>query len=230
VQFVFKNSRFLTHFDFVRQFLIDVNAFKEKFEAFVYHLKREDVTKSTTIESIVFLSKILISIEKRYWFIELEIAVVVWIVKKLHHMIRAFKHFTIIWIDHAVTAVIAKQTKMIISNIDKFNLRLVKIEMYLSQFELNIRHKFDRDHVISDALFRLSFFDEKFTENQNIDTLNDIETYADILMKMSSQFKDRLVQDYKTNKQWSVLYEMLIVISLTQATRKGIPLGTMMRW
>ncbi len=119
---------------------------------------------------------------------------------------------------------------MIISNIDKFNLRLVKIEMYLSQFELNIRHKFDRDHVISDALFRLSFFDEKFTENQNIDTLNDIETYADILMKMSSQFKDRLVQDYKTNKQWSVLYEMLIVISLTQATRKGIPLGTMMRW
>jgi hypothetical protein len=41
-------------------------------------------------------------------------------------------------------------------------------------------------------------------------------------MKMSSQFKDRLVQDYKTNKQWSVLYEILIVISLTQATRREI--------
>jgi hypothetical protein len=154
VQFVFKNSRFLTHFDLVRQFLIDVNAFKKKFEAFVYHLKREDVTKSTAIESIVFLSKILIAVEKRYWFIELEIVVVVWVVKKLHHMIRAFKHFTIIWMNHAVTAVIAKQTKMIISNTDKLNLRLVRIEMYLSQFELNIRHKFDRDHVISDALSR----------------------------------------------------------------------------
>ncbi len=90
---------------------------------------------------------------------------------------------------------------MITSNTDKLNLRLVRAETYLSQFELNIRHKFGRDHVISDALFRLSFFDEKFTENQNTDTLNDIETYADILVKMFSQFKDRLVQDYKTNKQ-----------------------------
>lgn len=90
---------------------------------------------------------------------------------------------------------------MITSNTDKLNLRLVRVEMYLSQFELDIRHKFDRDHVISDALFRLSSFDEKFMKNQNIDTLDDIETYVDTLMKMTSQFKNRLVQDYKTNKQ-----------------------------
>jgi hypothetical protein len=90
VQSVFKSSRFLTHFNLVRQFLIDVNAFKKKFEAFVYHLKREDVTKSTAIKSIVYWNKILISVKERYWFIKLEIAAVVWIVKKLHHMIRVF--------------------------------------------------------------------------------------------------------------------------------------------
>jgi hypothetical protein len=222
VQSVFENSRFLIHFDFVRQFLIDLNAFKKKFEAFIYYLKREDVTKSTAIEAIVFLNKTLISIQKRYWFIELEIAVVVWIVKKLHHMIRAFKHLSIIWIDHAIIAVIARQTKTIISNTDKLNLRLIRVEMYLSQLELNIWQKIDRDHVISTALFRLSCFDEKFTEKQNADTLNDIKTYVDILIKMSSQFKNRLVQDYKTNKQWSALYEMLVVISLTQTTRREI--------
>jgi hypothetical protein len=79
VQIVFKNSQFLTHFEIVRQFLIDVNASKKEFEAFVYHVKsdREDVTKSIAIKSIVFLSKIFISVEKRYWSTKLEIVVVV---------------------------------------------------------------------------------------------------------------------------------------------------------
>jgi hypothetical protein len=224
IQAAFKNSQFLTHFDIVRQFLINVNVFKEEFETFVYHIKKErdEMTKFTTVQFIVFLSKILISAEKRYWLTKLEVAAVVWMIKKLHHMIKTFKYSTIIWIDHAVTTVIVKQTKMITSNTDKLNLRLVRVEMYLSQFELDIRHKFDRDHVISDALFRLSSFDEKFMKNQNIDTLDDIETYVDTLMKMTSQFKNRLVQDYKTNKQWSFLYEMLVTISSTQMTRRAI--------
>ncbi len=66
VQFAFKNLQFLTNFDIVRQFLIDVDASKDKFDAFAYHLKRELIAKLTVIESIVFLSKTLISVEKRY--------------------------------------------------------------------------------------------------------------------------------------------------------------------
>jgi hypothetical protein len=141
VQSIFKNSRFLIHFDLMRQFLIDVNAFKNEFEAFVYHLKRDDMIKSTAIEFIVFLSKILIFVEKRYWSIELKIIAMIWIVKKLHHMIKASKHATIIWIDHSVTASIVKQSKMFTSNTNKLNLRLVRVDMYLSQYDLDIRHK-----------------------------------------------------------------------------------------
>jgi hypothetical protein len=68
IQVVFKDSQFLIHFDLMRQFLIDVDAFKKDFEAFVYHIKeeRDDMTKFTTIEFIVFLSKILTLTEKRY--------------------------------------------------------------------------------------------------------------------------------------------------------------------
>ncbi len=68
IQEIFKNLRFLTHFNVIRQFLINVNASKNDFEDFVYHVKdeREDKTKLTIIESIVFLSKTLISVEKRY--------------------------------------------------------------------------------------------------------------------------------------------------------------------
>ncbi len=225
IQEVFKNSRFLTHFNLIRQFLIDVNVFKNEFEAFAYHLKREDMTKSTAIESIVFLSKILTSAEKRYWSTELKIAVVVWMIKKLHHMIRASKHSIIIWTDHSTTTIIVKQTKLSIINIDKLNLRLIRVVMYLSQFNLDVRHKSERDHVISNVLSRLSFFEnEKSQENHDSNILNDIDAYAETLMKMSFIFRDRLVQAYKIDKKWSSLYDMLTTMNISRArtTRRSI--------
>ncbi len=93
---------------------------------------------------------------------------------------------------------------MITFNTNKLNLRLIRARMYLSQFKLNVRHKSERDHVILDALSRLSFFDvddEKFTENHYNNTLDDIEAYVKTLMKIFTAFKNRLVQIYKTNKQ-----------------------------
>jgi hypothetical protein len=163
--------------------------------------------KSTAIELIVFLSKILIFVEKRYWSIELKIVAVIWVVKKLHHMIKTSKHSTIIWTDHSATTVIVKQTKLITFNTDKLNLRLIKIVMYLSQFDLDVRHKSERDHVISDALSRLSSFDSSIDKITNI--LKNVDAYVEIMIKMSSSFKNRFIEEYKTDKQWSFLYEML---------------------
>jgi hypothetical protein len=227
LQSVFKNSRFLTHFDLVRRFLINVNVFKKDFEAFVYHVKkeREDKAKSTTIESIVFLSKTLTAVEKRYWFIELEIVAVVWIVRKLHHMIRVSKHSIIIWTNHSATTVIIKQIKLNIINIDKLNLRLIKTIMYLSQFELNIRHKSERDHIISNVLSRLSSFEnEKSQKNHNNNILNDINAYVETLIEMFFIFKNQLVQVYKIDKKWSSLYDMLTTLNISRArtTRRNI--------
>jgi hypothetical protein len=229
VQFVFKNSQFLTHFNLIRQFLINVDVFKKDFETFVYHIKkkRDDMTKSIAIKSIVFLNKILTSVEKRYWLTKLKIIAIIWIVKKLHHMIKAFKQSIIIWTNHSVTTIIIKQIKLSIINIDKLNLRLIIIVMYLSQFNLNIKHKSERDHIILNVLSRLSSFEnDDFTKNRdftkNHDILNDIDAYAEILVKMFSVFKKRLIQNYKTNNEWTSLYEMLTEISSIQATRQEI--------
>ncbi len=225
MQAAFKNSRFLIHFNLIRQFLINVNVFKKNFEAFAYHIKKErdDIAKFTAIKFIVFLSKILTSVEKRYWSTELEIAAVVWVIKKLHHIIRASKHSIIIWTNHSTTTVIVKQIKLSIINTNKLNLRLIKIAMYLSQFDLNVRHKAERDHVISNVLSRFSCFDKKrFTRNENNDTLNDVEMYVKTLIKMFITFKERLIQVYKTNKEWSTLYELLATVSLTQTIWRNI--------
>jgi hypothetical protein len=203
IQIVFKNSQFLTHFNLIRQFFINVNVFKDDFEIFVYHLRRENIAKLIAIESIVFLSKILTQVEKLYWSTELKVTTIVWVIKKLHHMIRAFRHFTMIWTNHSITTLIVKQIKMITSNSNKLNSRLVRVDMYLSQFNLDIKHKSERNHVISNALSRLSSWnddEEKITKNSNNNILNDINTYCKILIKMSSKFKNRFVQDYKKNK------------------------------
>jgi hypothetical protein len=75
--------------------------------------------------------------------------------------------------------------------------------MYLSQFDLDIRHKSKRDHVISNALSRFSFFqnDEKTMKNSDNNILNDIDAYAETLMKMSIIFKNQLIEVYKTNRE-----------------------------
>jgi hypothetical protein len=208
-----------------------VNAFKKNFEAFVYHVKkdREEITKFTIIKSIVFLSKIFILAKKRYWSTKLKIVAIVWVVKKLHHMIRATKHFIIIWTNHSIIVAIIKQTKMIISNTDKLNFHFVKANMYLSQFDLNVRHKADRDHVILDVLFRLSFFDseeisEEITEEiaKNIikkknDILKNVNVYVEILVKMFLTFKTRFIQTYEIDKKWFALYIMLTTLKTSRA-------------
>ncbi len=79
--------------------------------------------------------------------------------------------------------------------------------MYLSQFELDVRYKSERDHVISDALFRLSSFDNSTEKISN--TLKNVNAYVEIMIEMSSSFKNRLIEEYKTDKQRSSLYEML---------------------
>jgi hypothetical protein len=96
--------------------------------------------------------------------------------------------------------------------------------MYLSQFDLDIKHKLKRNHIISDALSRLSFFqnNEKTLKNSNNNTLNNIDAYVKTLMKMSIIIKKRLIEIYKTNKEWSTLYEMLATVFLTQAIWRNI--------
>ncbi len=103
---------------------------------------------------------------------------------------------------------------MITLNIDKLNLRLVRANMYLSQFDLDIKHKSKRDHVISNVLSRLSSFQSDETkitdnsnnnvendENSNSNILDDINVYVEILIEMSSNFKTRLVNVYKIDKK-----------------------------
>ena len=113
------------------------------------HITKENHNK---IQSILFLSKLLTDAETWYWSTKLEIACMIWTVKKICHMISESLAETVIWTDHSVILQILKQTMLSSSFINKLNLHFIWILQYCSQFEINIWYWSDWLNKVSDTL------------------------------------------------------------------------------
>jgi hypothetical protein len=111
-------------------------------------------------------------------------------------MIESFKKSTILFTNHETALSIAKQTSLIISFIDRLNLRLIRVFEYIQRFNLIIRHKSDKQHIVSDALSRL------VSENDESNILESDEldvSYIIILVEMNFEFKFRIISEYFSN-------------------------------
>ena len=224
LQEAFRKATLLVHHDPTRPLYIDVDASKRRgIGVVIYHLKLgadPNNPKRSEIEPIMFLSRMLTPAEERYWPTELEMAGLVWVVRRARHLIEASRHPTIVFTDHAANTGIAKQTTLSSSNTDKLNLRLVRASTYLSQFRLDVRYRPGKKHVIPDALSRLpadrSFLDEG---NLDLESYNTSMTdpsmddqclaYNGTLVSMSEAFRDQLLAGYAKEKSWTNLIAML---------------------
>ncbi len=136
-------------------------------------------------------------------------------------MIKSSKHSTIIYIDHDVNSIITTIIKLSIFNTNRFNMKLMRVFMYFSQFCLNIRHRSRKFNVVSNALSRLSIKKDNSTHealNLNLNYLqsntqslkNDqIYAYFTILIKMSTKFRSKIQKEYQKESQWTKLIKML---------------------
>lgn len=126
----------------------------------------------------------------------------------------------IVFIDYSTTIAIIKQTKLSFNSINKLNLRLMRAFIYLSQFDINVRHKSEKLHVVLDALLRLannvylsklkSTLDETYhIDFESIYKHEEVAVYHVILIEMSNNFKSRLKEVYFINKRWSRIREVL---------------------
>ena len=179
LQNIFNKSSFLIHFASNRWLLINVNVFKQKdFEAMIFHVKKNSENadfKKFDIQSIMFLNKKLSVVEMKYWSTELKVVEIVWIVRKIKHLIESCKSFSVlIFTNHVATAEIVSQISLIITNIDKFNLRLIRVFQFLSTLSIKIKIKSKKLHIIFDAFSRLkSFaFSEKTFILKNLNDMN----------------------------------------------------------
>ena len=222
----FAKPTFLVHHDPARPLFIDLDASKAwGFAAMIYHVKGDVSAEGfprTSVQPIMFLSKMLNQAEQNYWPTELEVAGIVWVVRKSRHMIESSKKPpTVVFTDHSAAVPISTQTSLSSSSTDKLNLRLVRASQYLSQFDLVIKHKSGKSNVVPDALSRLKadpgkpldgtgILDSLYAEGYLKEDFHEpAMAYHITLVEMSDSFKERLVKAYQEDDQWRKILTLL---------------------
>ena len=174
---------------------------------------------------LCFLVVIWKEVERNYWSIELEIVDIVWIIRKIRHMIKFIEISSIIiYTNHFVAVSINRQITLTIFNSDKLNLRLVRASQYLFDFNLFVRHKADKVNVVSDVLSRLqadviiidkidvfeSLYEHILKLTQaNLTLETSLYFHHVVLVKMSNDFKIRLKQAYLNDEHW---FKILVIV------------------
>ena len=132
-------------------------------------------------------------------------------------MIKTIKTTIVVFIDHVVNTFIIKQIILINNNTNKFNFRLMRTFIYLSQFRFDIKYRSKKNHVISNVFSRLSSNNESiiirrnnFDDNLNlnfyfIDVLDfsnnsNCYVYQKFLINMSNEFRKQITNDYVNEK------------------------------
>ena len=218
IQKILFKSFYLIHTNSNRQFYIDLNVNK-KFDinAMFYYIKKKHVVEIDkfssrhVIELVLFLNRLITNVETRYWSTKLKIVDIVWMLKKTRHIVKIFINIIIIYINHNVVLKIISQTTLFITFTNKLNFRLIRASNYIQRFNFEIRHKFDKQHVVSNVLFRLFNVNvntsiEKFVDENELNVL-----FIVFLMKMNQKFKNRILIDYKTDFNWQRIFVTLNV-------------------
>ena len=228
------------HFDSEGQLYVDIDAAKNGFGVMVYH-SRKDVSGNIPpnridVEPIMFLSKLLSKAESRYWPTELEVACLVWTVRKIRHMIEGCTKTPIVYTDHAATAGIVNHTHLGSSAVDKLNLRLIRASQYLSQFQLDIRHRPGTSNIVADSLSRLHSTAEASKDSNILDEVASV-FHASVL-QISDVFKKAIRTGYQEDPAYRKilqaitegkelfhfqLYDDLLYFGKPHATRLCIP-------
>src|SRR5438045_6236072 len=148
LQELLSKPSYLVHFDPNRRLYADIDASKAfGLGIVVYHAKddgsealaatadrsrasteggaKPEYPKKSTIEPIMFLSRRLSPAEHRYWPTELEVAGLVWCLRKIRYMAESSKLPIWIYTDHGASLGIAKQSSLETTSAERSNLRLV---------------------------------------------------------------------------------------------------------
>ena len=206
IQKTFNRQKFLFHFDSIKTLYANIDAFKVyEFNVMIYHTAKfyenSAIISRMNVQSILFLFKMLTETKKRYWSTELEVVELIWVIKKIRHMIETTIKTTILFTNHSAITSIARQISLTLSNIDKFNLKLIKASTYLSQFDLDVRYKSNKINIVSDALFRLLIVAKVSSFLANV--FHSIEIFQASLIMMTDEFKKRILTEYATNVFWT---------------------------
>ena len=209
---------FLSHFDCASTLYIDLDASKVfGFGAMVYHVSGHvgegEYPKRAQVKPVLFLSRLLKDAETRYWPTELELAGIVWVLSKVRHMVESAPT-TIVYTDHGAALGISKQTTLTTSSTAKLNLRLVRASDYIQRFRnLHFRHKPGKQHIVPDALSRLSSSSstclDTFGHEGELDALYGFAYTTTTLVELHTDLKKQLLDGYAKDPSWQKVINVL---------------------
>lgn len=199
----------LVHHNPEKTLWIDLDASKDfGFEAMVFHTTSDEVVpegrwpSASTIQPVLFLSRLLTPAERNYWPTELEIAGFVWVVKKVRHIIKSSKVGVIIQTDHSAIIDILQQSSITsTTSTMRLNLRLVRASEFLQQFKLDVKHKPGKEHIIPDALSRLANATPTPTD-PHYSELDALYIYNTTLIEIYPHLVSRILAGYNSDP-WS---------------------------
>ena len=203
LQSLLTKPSYLVHADPRRPLYVDLDSSKEfGFAGMVYHVKPsanwdgKGYPPRKSIEPVLFLSRLLIDAETRYWLTELELARIVWVLRKVRHLVESSEADpTVIFTDHNAALDIAKQTSITIASTDKLNLQLIRALNYIQRFNVELRHKPNKQHIVPNALSRLTSTNTGIAPAKSeLDAL-----FTTTLVKVEENFRRKLVAGYTSD-------------------------------
>ena len=250
LQKLLSTPTYLVHYDPNRRLYADIDASKAfGMGIVVYHVKNDgseavaaaadcskflaeggskpEYPKKPDIEPIMFLSRRLSPAEHRYWPTELEVAGLVWCLRKIRHMAESSKLPVRIYTDHGASLGIAKQSSLETTSAERSNLRLVRASEYIQRFNIELCHKAGKSNTIPDALSRLAssmpapkdpeldfaFADFVSTDFPNTGLLSTATAtaynFTATLAEMSDDFRQKLLDGYQQDKDYVRITEIL---------------------
>ena len=169
----------------------------------LYYIKRNVIVKINKfssrhiIESILFFNRLITNVETRYWSIKLKIIKIVWVFKKTRYIVEIFNNITIIYTNHNVALKITFQIILFTIFINKLKFRFVRASNYIQRFNLNIKHKFEKQHIISNALSRFVNVNINRSLKKIVNEKKLNAFFIASLIKINLNFKNRIIVDYK---------------------------------
>lgn len=154
---------------------------------------------------------------------KLEVTELIWIVKKIKHIIETATQKVIIYTNHAASVDINWQSSLNITAMKKLNLYLIQTFKYLQYFHLNIHYKLRKLNIILDTLFWLlsnnniceCLVNQENKTETDIFILKDLYTnlqtavYVRILMKVSDKLWQNIKYRYIKESRWKYILQML---------------------
>jgi hypothetical protein len=95
-------------------------------------------------------------------------------VRKVRYIILGSKLGITVYIDYLTIVTIVKQDSLFFNNTDKLNLCLIRVSLYLSQFNLDVRYRFGFLNIVFNVLSYFANTKAQFIIPSDENVLEDI--------------------------------------------------------